>query len=388
MKINRPIEALIIGDSTHNTLSVVRSLGEAKIGFALILVTDDDFCNVRYSKYIDNSHLYIVSELKKSDEIIHIYEDQNIKIICTFDTAAMYVDSLEEELCIHFRTPANGKHIGELFEKEAQCRLAVQCGLTVPKSQSYNRNNPIYDIAIPYPILLKPAVSVEGEKSDIHICNNNAELSNALHSESRCDEFIVQEFIDKEYEIDCIGVRTEQGMYMPGGIRKYRHYPKLTGAGAYGIFQPMEKYNINTQAVERFLEAANYYGPFSVEFLHADDKDYFMEVNFRNEGLAYAATCAGANLHALCVRPDYIIQRDKIKSVYMMNYSIDFMYVKDGSITLRHWLRDFFRTRCFININFKDLKPIIKHYLGNPDAQILNLQHFSHTATVEQSSSI
>ena len=363
MKKNRVIEALIIGDSTNNTLSVVRSLGEAKIGFALILVTDDDFCNVQYSKYIDESHFYKVAKLEDIDKVLETYKDRGLKIICTFDAAAMYVDSIEEELCKHFRTPANGKHIGELFEKEAQCRLAEQCGLTVPKSQSYIRNNPITDITIPYPILLKPAVSVEGEKSDIHICTNEEELINALHSESRCEEFIAQEFIDKEYEIDCIGVRTERGMYMPGGIRKYRHYPKLTGAGAYGIFQPMEKYNINTQSVVRFLEAANYYGPFSVEFLHASDKDYFMEVNFRNEGLAYAATCAGANLHALCVRPDYIINRDKIKSIYMMNYSIDFLYVKERDISLSHWLKDLLRTRCFININFRDLMPTIRHYL-------------------------
>lgn len=363
MKKNRVIEALIIGDSTNNTLSVVRSLGEAKIGFALILVTDDDFCNVQYSKYIDESHFYKVAKLEDIDKVLETYKDRGLKIICTFDAAAMYVDSIEEELCKHFRTPANGKHIGELFEKEAQCRLAEQCGLTVPKSQSYIRNNPITDITIPYPILLKPAVSVEGEKSDIHICTNEEELINALHSESRCEEFIAQEFIDKEYEINCLGVRTENGIYLPGGVRKIRHYPRITGACSFGLFQSMDKYDIQLDCIERFLEFANYYGPFSIEFLHKNGKNYFMEMNFRNDGLAYSATCAGANLHALYVHSNHWPKMCKINLVYMMDYSIDFLYVKEKEISLKQWLNDALRTRCFININFRDLRPTIRHYL-------------------------
>ena len=104
------------------------------------------------------------------------------------------------------------------------------------------------------------------------------------------------------------------------------------------------------------------YGPFSIEFLHKADKDYFMEVNFRNEGLAYAATSAGANLHALYLNPNMKIKRNKIHKVYMMNYSLDFLYVKNGSLSLWIWIRDLLRTRCFININFKDLQPTIHYY--------------------------
>ena len=87
-----------------------------------------------------------------------------------------------------------------------------------------------------------------------------------------------------------------------------------------------------------------------------------MEVNFRNEGLAYTATAAGANLHALYLDPNYVINTNKIKDVYMMNYSIDFLYVKEKKIGLIHWIRDFLRTNCFININGKDLSPTLEYY--------------------------
>ena len=42
--------AIIIGDSTNNTLSIVRSLGEANIDQTLILNCDEDVCFVADSK--------------------------------------------------------------------------------------------------------------------------------------------------------------------------------------------------------------------------------------------------------------------------------------------------------------------------------------------------
>ena len=61
-----------------------------------------------------------------------------------------------------------------------------------------------------------------------------------------------------------------------------------------------------------------------------------MDVNFRNEGLAYASTCAGANLHALYADPLHKIDWGKFRPTFMMNYSIDLLYVKEGDITLWH----------------------------------------------------
>ena len=87
-----------------------------------------------------------------------------------------------------------------------------------------------------------------------------------------------------------------------------------------------------------------------------------MEVNFRNEGLAYASTCAGANLHALYLNSAYVIDWKKFRPTYMMNYSIDLLYVKQGDITFWHWLKDFFKTRCFINICLSDPGPVLAYY--------------------------
>ena len=357
-------QAIIIGDSTNNTLSVVRSLGEANVAQTLILKCDEDTCFVAESKYLKKSKVYRICKIEECMSILERLKDEAREqyIICSFDEAAVFIDKKEPVLSSFFRTPARGKQIGKLFNKDEQCKLAEKCGLTVPKSINFHRTENVDNIDFEYPILLKPLNSTQGEKGDIHICRSKVEVEAVLAIESHCADFILLEFIDKEYEIDCIGVRTDKEMYVAGGVRKIRHYPRLIGAGAYGQFRPMEDFDIDVDCVEKFLEQANYYGPFSVEFLHRDNKNYFMEVNFRNEGLAYVATAAGANLHALYLNPDMKMEKNKVHRIYMMNYSLDFLYVKNGELSLWTWIRDLLRTRCFININLKDLNPTVCYY--------------------------
>lgn len=357
-------EVIVIGDSTNNTLSVIRSLGQAGVRQTLILKTDDDFCNVTESKYVRHSPLVKIADINELEKVLNSIDADGQLIVCTFDEAAMWADEHEETLSKKFVTPCRGGHIGELFNKEAQCRLAEECGLTVPKSRLFNRGDALSDIDIDFPLLIKPLVSTGGEKSDIHICRNEKDLEKALNHDSSCERFVAQEFIDKEYELDCIGVSTDDEVILSGAVRKIRHYPPLTGAGAYGKFIPISMTDVDVKGVEKFIRRSGYHGPFSVEFLHTKDgKNYFMEVNFRNEGLAYASTCAGANLHAVYVGAERY-DASKVKSLYMMNYALDFLYVKSGDLPFRTWLRDFLRTSCFINFSLRDPMPTIKHYLS------------------------
>lgn len=111
------------------------------------------------------------------------------------------------------------------------------------------------------------------------------------------------------------------------------------------------------------MKKSNYHGPFSVEFLHTKDgKNHFMEVNFRNDGLSHCATVAGANLHALYCDERLKYDEKKVRPIYMMNYSIDYLFVKDGTVSRKDWWRDFLRTSCFINFNRHDPGPVINYY--------------------------
>ena len=359
--------AVIVGDSTYNTLSAVRSLGEAGLSQVLILKGEVDVCHVARSRYLRKDCVFRIATMEECLPVLDRFRGSGPErptLLCTFDEAAVFIDRHEPQLAPSFRTPARGRQIGPLFDKDAQCRLALECGLLPPRFQDFDRRDGVEVVRLPYPVLLKPRNSTRGEKSDIHICRDRDDLYRALQAESHCDEFVLQEFIEKDYELNCLGVRTERGIYIPGAIRKIRHYPSLVGACSYGLYTPISELNIDTAAVARFLERAGYFGPFSVEFLHRGDKNYFMEVNFRNDGLAYAATAAGANLHALYVDPTFRFARDKVRPTYMMNYALDYLYVKSGDVAPLAWWRDFFRTRCFINFNLRDPMPTVCHYLS------------------------
>lgn len=357
--------AVILGDSTHNTLSVVRSLGQAGIPFTLLLAGEEDTCNVAKSKYIRRNKLI---RLNSTIEFLAALRDMTVtdtpKIICTYDAAAELVDEHEEKLSSKFVTPCRGKRIGQLFNKDVQCDLARACGLTVPLSYLFHRSEDIDTLPLPYPIILKPLYSTKGEKSDIHICRSKSDMELALMEASTCDDFIIQEFIDKEYELNCIGVRTDEGIIIPGAIHKLRHYPIIVGACSFGVYDLSMNLDINIAGIDKFLDKVNYHGPFSIEFLHKKGRNYFMEVNFRNDGLAQVATDAGANLHAKYIDEFYPLNLDKVKFIYMMNYSIDFLHVKEGRISKLRWWRDFIRTRCFINASLNDPMPVLSYYLG------------------------
>ena len=90
--------AIVLGDSTNNTLSIVRSLGEAKIEQTLILKCDEDICLVAKSKYLKNSRVYRISTIEDCMPILEQLKENTTKqqtIICSFDEAAVFIDKKE-----------------------------------------------------------------------------------------------------------------------------------------------------------------------------------------------------------------------------------------------------------------------------------------------------
>lgn len=354
--------AVIIGNSFNNTLGLIRSLGEAKIEIILLLVGSSDRLYVKKSRYLKKSQVFQVSTLEDCMPILQKISDNRLQqiIICTYDQATQYIDAHETDLCHKFITPMGGKQLGDLMNKDQQCQLAAKCGIRVPQSLAYSRGSVFPNIA--FPLLLKPLNSTRGEKSDIHICHNNEELSKALSETSRCDKFVIQEFIQKEYEINLIGVSTDYGVFIPGGIKKIRHYPTIYSPCSFGIFQSVKTLDIDVHRIIKMFQKIKYRGPFSVEFLHKDNKNYFMEVNFRHDGLAYAATASGVNLPMLLFKS--LPMSSEVKDTYMMDLSIDYCHVKDGTVSRVQWLSDLLKTRCQLNFCWHDPIPTICYYFN------------------------
>lgn len=267
-------QAIVIGDSFNNTLGLIRSLGEAKVDIVLLLVGDDRLF-VSKSRYLKKSQIFQMETIDDCLPTLLRIADKTKQqtIICTNDIATQYIDEYETTLCSLYITPMKGRHLGNLLNKDEQCRLAENCGLTIPQSIIYNRNEDFPTVS--YPILMKPANSNTGEKSDIHICYCQKDVNKALSATSTCNQFIIQKFIEKEYEINLIGVSTVNGVYIPGGIRKIRHYPTIYSPCSFGVFQSVENLNVDVHSILKLMQHVGYHGPFSVELLHKNAKNYF-----------------------------------------------------------------------------------------------------------------
>ena len=355
-------KAVILGDSFNNTLGLIRSLGEKRIPQTLILVGEEDRLFVARSRYLRKEVVYRCGNLAECLPLLQRLADGTHRqvILCTNDAAATFVDQHEEVLSPLYITPMSGKHLEVYLNKEKQCELAAECGFDVPKSLVYHKGDVFPDF--PFPLLLKPLVSVEGEKSDIHICMTEEDLQKGLSMHSHCTGFLVQEFIEKEYEINLIGVSTRWGIRIPGGIQKIRHYPTIYSPCSFGLYQSIGHYRIGLEPIQRFMDKVGYRGPFSVELLHKKGKNYFMEVNFRHDGLAYTATAAGDNLPALYMQFAEPPTDLKVRDTYMMDLSIDYCHVKDGTLPFGTWFSDFCKTGCQLNFNRKDMAPTFYYY--------------------------
>ena len=357
--------AIILGDSFNNTLGLIRSLGEGKIEQKLILVGEDDCLFVSKSRYLDEGNVFRIAQIDECLPLLDKLSVQSHKqvIICTNDHAATFIDAHEEQLSQSYVTPMRGKHLQGYMNKQVQCELAKECGFDVPQSVTYHVGD-LFPTHVSYPLLLKPMLSIAGEKSDIHICYTSEQLKTVLQTNSYCTDFLVQEYIEKEYEINLIGISTDWGVLVPGGIRKIRHYPTIYSPCSFGLYTNIHELGINIQPIQQFMDKVDYRGPFSVELLHKGHHNYFMEVNLRNDGLAYAATVAGVNLPAIYMQFNGIPNDIKVTETYMMDLSIDYCHVKDGHLTFKQWFADFRKTKCQLNFNKHDMAPTIYYYLN------------------------
>lgn len=133
-------------------------------------------------------------------------------------------------------------------------------------------------------------------KSDIYVINSKGELDEVLKT-IQSDRIQIQRYIDKDIEFQLIGCSLDAGqtIIIPGFTNIIRQ-PKTTNTG-YLLYSPIEQLQFDMESVEKFIRTIGYSGLFSVEFIRAEDgKDYFLEINMRNDGNAYCVESAGVNL--------------------------------------------------------------------------------------------
>lgn len=358
-------EVIIVGGSHHNTLGVIRALGRKGIKPVVILTGRSEHSSILRSRYIKKYHAGIPAD-KVVDLLLEQYASGSGKavLIGCHDVISAIFDAEQNRLSDYFYVPGTATRIiGQLANKEIMRKLAESNGLNTPESVELSGSDTDSMAKVGYPCITKPAASKDGSKRDITICRNQEELQKFF--DARPDRsFQVQRFIEKDFEFQLIGCSFNGGaeIVIPGVSKLIRPgNGSNTGFLKYD-FLTDDFANVLSKS-KAFIRSTGYSGLFSVEFLRGHDgKDYFMEINFRNDGNAICVTNAGANLPYWWVcrctgRDDASLfpAMDHVEYVMPEFSEIGLWYI--GELSTRDMIRDFKQATSYMDYAADDPMP-------------------------------
>lgn len=353
---------IVIGGDHHNTLGVIRSLGEKRLRPDALIVSPDGETFVGRSKYISKLHI-----VRRNEDIVP-YLINNVKsdsektvVICCHDTSSSEIDLHADELRPWFILPGAEKqgHITYLMNKKVMSELAVECGLKIPFAL-YPEHIPLHVDENEFPYIAKPLISKNGRKNDIRVCTDLSELNDAVKNIG-IGNVQLQQFVDKDFEYQLIGCSTDKEVFIPGVSHILR--PCKGSNTSFLRYEPLAPDFCDVERCKEFVRRTGYKGLFSLEFLRdKNGYDYFMEINFRNDGNAICVTAAGINLpyiwYLFCIGKDYSKEMNqKVSSVYVMPDSAELKLLLTGKINFFEYVGDLIKTNRFMEFDRKDLRP-------------------------------
>lgn len=357
---------IVTGGNHHNTYGVIRALGLKKVKPFLLLVHDNKESFLLKSKYI-SGHEIVSSE---EDAISYLKKNKQrykgFVIIACSDGMSSALDCNKNTLsdCYMFPSALEQGKITSIMDKETMSRIGKEVGFNVPLSWVVTSINDI--TSIEYPCITKPILSKDGHKSDISICQNRKELENVIQNGS-CHAYQVQKFIKKSYEYQLIGLSLKGGdeVIIPGFSKCIRPCPG-TNTG-FLHYESLDDIVVSLEKCKKFVQSTGYSGLFSIEFLRdTQGRDYFMEMNFRNDGNAICVTASGTNLpyiwYLANTNGDYKeeLEISTFKSVYAMPEFPDFdNFVRTKKMSLVSWLKDVIKADVFMVFNRSDIRPFV-----------------------------
>lgn len=365
------MNTIILGPNHNNTLGLIWSLADAKQKITLLLYNNDNNF-VSKSKYIEKTYF-----IHKGDDVISLLKEIAIKmgskpvVFVTNDNDATLLNNHYSELADYcfFEGGRPDGSINQYRDKDKGEKLAIKCGFNIPQTVVISKPEELSSVALPYPLFIKGNNSVHGGKSAMKKCDTKQVAETFVQSLPQ-DYFPlqVQEFIEKEYELMLLGCSLYGGkrVICPVANKKIRQYPKNTGGGSFSLSAEVaanEDLRQLAARVERYLQEIEYTGNFSAEFLYANGKFYFLEINLRNDGTSWLSTCSGYNLPDMVCR-SFVDENvsDKgctFRQRHYMNIFWDMHYLIDGSIGLFKWLGQFKKNTCYSHYNGKDKAPFL-----------------------------
>ena len=364
--------AIVFGPGGVNALGLVQSLGREGVFVTCVLINRSPI--IEHSRYC--GLMYTTADFDSAIECILqkcVFETKTV-IFPSGDGAAVVLEQNRQRLNEHFvfESVKQGNSIAYYMNKLVQVNLAQEHGFNVPFSIQLTKGDKAPK-ELPYPCIVKPLVSCEGDKRDIMIAQNQEQLNDIMnHQLLYTNEVIVQQRIDRDYDYNMVGCSCSNGdVHIPLSIRATKFNHKVQDAKTVCYVEPLdEKISIEVEKMKRLMRDMGYVGLFAIECMHnrIDDKIYFTEINLRNDGLNSFIVKSGVNLpylHYLDLlnKPskDYTPLAKSRKYIWEANH---ISALKRHSISIWEWLRDLMGVKGFLYYYKDDKRPFYYQFIG------------------------
>lgn len=368
-------KVVVVGGDHHNTLSLVRALGSANYHVILIVVAANPKSFVTHSKYASES--YIVDSEKDVLDLLrtkHNASKERIPIITASDQSAEFLDKHFDELSEFYILANCGNKqdgISKWMDKENMLHEARKCGLTPPFSL-FIEENATYNVDgvdIPFPCVVKPLKSSIASKDDFRVCNDLNNLREVLSDmEKRHIPIAIQEFVKVDYEFLIIGARCRKTKknHIVGGLHKHKCCKDTNNMGMFVSGETTEKipHSIDISKLDVFLDAIDYEGLYSLEFMIASEKAYFTEINLRNDGCLFCWTNAGCNMAASWCEEMKTGKSVRYDNLLNKNMLVEISYLKYYHNNLYTMFKDFQKADAYAIFDKHDIKPFLYKFLN------------------------
>lgn len=368
---------IIFGGNHHNTLSTARVFGINGIKPVGIIVSHDGRnLYSSKSKYWDRCIIVDSPEVGVS-VLYELYKDYDDKpvIIPTADPAETILDLNLDKLNGNYYVPSINNQSGKiayLMDKYNQSLWANSLGIKTAKSSIIllDDANTLDLEGIPFPCILKPVASSEGEKPDITKCEDYKELLFAIDKlkQKGYSRILVQEFLNKDYEMELFGCIPIHSKVIPYILTQHlREWPTIGGTVSCHKFITSDAIRREAVKILTKIQGYGFHGLIDIELFMINGEIILNEVNFRNSGDVYA--CFHNHLYY-----PYYWYLDAIgegidscnttysDEYYAMNEATDIRHVFYGNLKLHKWLSDLKQSKDY-SLWFKgDLKPTFARY--------------------------
>lgn len=357
--MNHTNKIIIIGTNHHNTLSMVRCFGEEghKV---LLFIYGSESSYIAHSIYVE-SVSYFKSAFDAIDAVFS-YTGQTCEkpvVIACSDEVSSLMDNRYDEFilkCYFFNAGEAGR-ITCFMDKQKQLDLAKACGFSVPASieslpQDVNLN------IINYPCFVKPKASICGGKN-IAICHSKDELKSILVNYNPDYEILIQDYIQKEYEIVVLGLSAKDNIIIPGFIQKHR---EEKGGTTYATVKPINELPPHIiEACNKLIKKTAYQGLWGIECIKKGEGYFFLELNMRNDATTYAMKVAGVNLPYIYMQmtydSNYEATYSSVKTINSIVEFNDFNFVLKRKVGLFKWIQEYKQADCKYFYSEADIKP-------------------------------